>query len=396
MALDPVLLERIPAFLERSYLEPGRLPCAQLLVLHRGERVFESVQGHADIARGRRLEADHIFRIYSMTKPISAVALMMLVEEGRLALDDPVHRYIPAWRTLGVYRSGTLKTGFRTVPPQRPMTVLDLMRHTAGLTYGFQLSSNVDAAYRRLGIGEIEKGEISLGQMIERLAELPLEFSPGEAWNYSVATDVVGWLVQLVSGQPFEDYVATRILNPCGMADTGFHVPEARAHRLTSCYQPGEDGRLCLQDDAAISSFLKPPTFVSGGGGLVSTAADYARFAEALRTGRPRLIGRKTLELMTANHLPGGQDLPAVSRSAFSEAQYEGAGYGLGFGTTIDPVRSGLTGSRGDWYWGGVASTFFWVDPSEELTVVFLSQLIPSSTWPVRRQLRTMVYAAVI
>lgn len=395
MPLDRDLLARIPAFLEATYLKPGKLPCALVRVLHRGETMLESVQGHADIAAGRPCRADTIFRIYSMTKPIASVALMMLVEEGRIQLDDPVHRYIPAWRDLRVYRGGTLKTGWITAPPSRPMLIIDLMRHTAGLTYGFQLNTNVDAAYRRLGIGEIEKSEITLAQMIERLADLPLEFSPGDWWNYSVATDVVGWIVQTVSGRPFEEFVAERVLKPCGMVDTGFHVRDGEAHRLATCYQPARSGGIEVQDQADTSSFLRPPTFISGGGGLVSTADDYLRFAEALRTGRPRLVGPRTLALMTANHLPGGKDLPALSRSAFSEAAYEGVGFGLGFATTIAIHKTLIAGNNGDWFWGGAASTFFWVDPAEDLTVLFLTQLIPSSTWPIRRQLRTMVYAAI-
>ena len=396
MPLDRDRLQQIDGFLKSAYLDSGRLPCALVRVMHRGELVHESVQGFADVASGRPIDRDTIFRIYSMTKPIASVALMMLVEEGRLQIDDPVHRYIPSWKNLRVYEGGTLKTGWKTGAPRRPMQVIDLLRHTAGLTYGFQLNTNVDAAYRRLGIGEIEKGDMTLARMIELLAELPLEFSPGDWWNYSVATDVVGWLVQVISGMPLEDYLDRRIFRPLGMVDTGFHVRDGQAHRLATCYQPNPKGGLSVQDQAETSSFLKPPSFVSGGGGLVSTADDYMRFAEALRTGTPRLVGRKTLELMTANHLPGGKDLPQLSRSAFSEAAYEGVGFGLGFATTTAVHKTMIAGNNGDYFWGGAASTFFWVDPAEELSVLFLTQLIPSSTWPVRRQLRTMIYSAVV
>jgi CubicO group peptidase (beta-lactamase class C family) len=395
MALNRDRLEAIGDFLQQSYLDTGRLPGTLLKVVHRGETVFTSVRGHADVAAARPLAEDSIFRIYSMTKPIASIALMMLVEEGRLQLDDPVHRYIPAWKDLRVYMSGTLKTGWMTTAPKRPMLVIDLLRHTAGLTYGFQLNGNVDAAYRRLGIGEIEKGDITLERMIELLGTLPLEFSPGDWWNYSVATDVVGWLVQVISGRPFQDFLAERIFRPLGMVDTGFNVRAGEGHRLATCYQPDLKGGIKVQDQAETSSFLTPPNFISGGGGLVSTAADYLRFAEALRTGTPRLVGRKTLALMTANHLPGGKDLPQLSKSAFSEAAYEGVGFGLGFATTTAIHKTMVAGNNGDYFWGGAASTFFWVDPAEELTVLFLTQLIPSSTWPVRRQLRTLVYAAI-
>lgn len=395
MAMDAGQLQRIPDFLEREYLAPGKLPGAIVKVLHRGRTMFSTVQGMADVAMARPYAEDTIFRIYSMTKPIASIALMMLVEEGRVALDDPVSRYIPAWKGLRVYQSGTLETGWLTTAPSRPMLVIDLLRHTAGLTYGFQLSSNVDAAYRRLGIGEIEKGDLTLQRMVEYLADLPLEFSPGDAWNYSVATDVVGWLVQVIAGRPLADFLEERIFRPCGMVDTGFHVRDGQAHRLATCYQPAQGGGISVQDQAETSSFLKPPAFVSGGGGLVSTAADYLRFAEALRTGRPRLVGPRTLALMTANHLPGGQSLAEVSRSAFSEAAYHGVGFGLGFAVTTAFDRTMVAGNNGDYFWGGAASTFFWVDPAAEMTVLFATQLIPSSTWPVRRQLRSMIYAAV-
>lgn len=387
-------LEAIDRFLEERYIAAHRLPCAQLLIARGGEVVHRSVQGHADIALGRRIDEDTIFRIYSMTKPITSVALMMLVEEGLIALDDPVHRYIPEWKGLGVFAGGTGKTGFLTRPAERAMTVLDLLRHTSGLTYGFQMQSNVDAAYRRAGIGEIEKAG-TLENMVAALAKIPLEFSPGSAWCYSVATDVLGYLVEKVSGKPFETFLDERIFGPLGMVDTGFHVKPGSESRLPTCYQPKQGGGLAVQDQAETSSFLKPPSFISGGGGLVGTAADYLRFIEALRTGSGDLLGRRTFALMTANHLPGGVDLPALSRALFSEAAYGGVGFGLGFATTIDWARTGVPGNNGDWFWGGAASTFFWCDPAEELSVVFMTQLLPSSTWPVRRELRQMIYASL-
>ncbi|MFN7176067.1 MAG: serine hydrolase domain-containing protein [Thermaurantiacus sp.] len=392
---DGAQLARADRFLKDSYLDTGRIPGALLLVARGGAVAHLSVQGHADLAKAQPLAEDTIFRIYSMTKPIASVALMMLVEQGRIQLDDPVAKFIPAWAGLRVYKAGTLKTGFVTEPPKRPMLVIDLMRHTAGLTYGFQLSSNIDAAYRRLGIGEVEKGDMTLERMIDALSGLPLEFSPGDAWLYSVATDVVGWLVQTVSGQPFEDFVAEHILRPCGMADTGFWVRDGEGHRLATCYEHDGKGGMRVQDQAETSSFLTRPAFISGGGGLVSTARDYLAFVEALRTGTPRLVGRKTLDLMTANHLPAGSWMSQMSRAMFSEAAYDGVGFGLGFATTVAIEKTMVAGSNGDWFWGGAASTAFWCDPSEELVVIFLTQLIPSSTWPLRRQLRTMIYAAL-
>jgi CubicO group peptidase (beta-lactamase class C family) len=322
----------------------------------------------------------------------------MLVEEGKIALEDPVHRYIPEWKNLAVFAAGTHRTGFQTTPVTRPMQVVDLLRHTSGLTYGFQLRTNVDAAYRAHKIGEIEKAG-TLADMIAALGKMPLEFSPGSAWNYSVATDVCGWLVQVVSGQTFEDFLQQRLFAPLGMIDTGFHVRDGQGHRLASCYQPTREGGIEVQDDAVTSGFLKPPSFISGGGGLVSTAHDYLRFCQMLANGGTldghRFISRKTLDLMTANHLPGNSSIAAMSKSLFSEAAYDGIGFGLGFATTMRASQTLMPGSDGDFFWGGAASTFFWIDPEEDLIGIFMTQLIPSSTYPVRRELRTMVYAAL-
>ncbi len=391
-------LAAVGRFLDDRYVGPGRLPGAVVAVSRFGRPAYTAVVGHADVERGTPLAADSIFRIYSMTKPLTSLAFMMLVEAGLVALDDPVDRYIPAWRDLGVFVSGTAATGFAARPAAAPMRIVDLLRHTSGLTYGFQARTEVDAAYRAARIGEFATAG-TLDTMIADLAALPLEFDPGTAWNYSVATDVIGYLIGVIAGEPFADFLQRRVLDPLGMADTGFSVPPAAAHRLAACYEPTANGGLALYDDPATSVFLHPPGFVSGGGGLVSTAGDYMKFAQALldggRVGGHRLIGRKTLALMTANHLPGGADLPAVSVSLFSEAANAGVGFGLGFATTIDPARTLLPGSAGDYFWGGAASTYFWVDPAEQLVVVFMTQLLPSSTYQVRRELRTLVYSAL-
>lgn len=392
-------LRRIDDFFDAKYVATGLLPGTLTLVHRRGELVHLGVRGFADRERGKPLAEDTIFRIYSMTKPITSVAFMMLVEEGKVALDDPVHKYIPEWKNLRVYKAGIEKMGYLTEPCKRPMLVVDLLRHTSGLTYGFQNRTNIDAAYRARGIGEIEKADITLDDMIAGLAEIPLEFSPGDKWNYSVATDVLGYLIGKFSGRKFEDFLDDRLLKPLGMVDTGFSVRKGEEHRFAACYAMTPKGRTILQDDPEKSPFIKPPVFVSGGGGLVGTAHDYLRFATMLLNGGEldghRYIGRKTLEFMTQNHLPGGVDLPALSISLFSEASYAGVGFGLGFATTMDPVPTMIPGSAGDYFWGGAASTAFWVDPEEELIGIFMTQLIPSSTYPVRREMRTMVYAAV-
>jgi CubicO group peptidase (beta-lactamase class C family) len=397
-------LERIERFVDDNYIATGKLSGALIQVWRRGGLALNSVLGLADRERQVPLAEDSIFRIYSMTKPITSVAVMMLVEECKIALDDPVSKYIPAWDKLGVHAGGFMES-FQTRPAARPMLVVDLLRHTSGLTYGFQQNTNVDAAYRKLKIGDLAT-EGTLEEMIEKLATLPLEFSPGEAWNYSVSTDVLGYIVGKVSGMSFEGFLKERIFDPLGMVDTAFYVPEEKVSRFCACYAIGALGSKTtstqgptLQDDSRTSAYLKPPTFVSGGGGLVSTATDYMRFARMLLQGGEldgvRLLGPKTLALMTANHLPGGLDLPRLSRSMFSEATYEGVGFGLGFATTITPASTLIPGSAGDFFWGGAASTFFWVDPAEDLIVLFLTQLLPSSAHPVRRQLRTLVYSAI-
>ena len=394
--MSKAAFDRLEDHLKRRYLDAGRFPGTQLVVYRRGKVVHSMVQGLADLERKVPVKDDTIFRIYSMTKPITSVAFMMLFEEGRVALDEPVHKYIPEWKDLGVFQAG-LAGAFLTRPPSRPMLIVDLLRHTSGLTYGFQQRSNVDAAYREMKIGEVEKAG-TLDSMIESLAKIPLEFSPGEAWNYSVSTDVIGYLIGKISGKPFEQFLKERIFDPLGMNDTDFFVPADKAHRLAACYS-AEKGKMKLQDDPTTSSFLAPPSFISGGGGLCSTAADYLTFCRALlgggELGGVRLIGPKTLALMTSNHLPDGRDLPEMSRSLFSEATYNGIGFGLGFSVTMKPAQTLIPGSAGEYSWGGAATTSFWIDPAEELAAVFMTQVLPSSAYPVRRELRTMVYAAI-
>jgi CubicO group peptidase (beta-lactamase class C family) len=389
-------LRRIDAFLKTRYIDTGRLPCALTLVQRRGELVQSSVLGHMDVERGRPLREDAIFRIYSMTKPLTSVALMMLVEEGAIALDERVDRYIPQWRDLGVYRGGSLDA-FQAQPPAAAMRVIDLLRHTSGLTYGFQQRTPVDAVYRKHGFGDVH-GATTLDGMVEGLAAVPLEFAPGEHWNYSVATDVVGYLVGKIAQQPFEQFLRERLLDPLDMHDTDFSVPASKADRLAACYVATPDKKLRLQDDPGRSRYLSAPRFISGGGGLVSTAADYLRFATKLLNGGVldgvRILSPKTVQLMTVNHLPGGKDLHQLSVSMFSEAAYSGVGFGLGFAVTVDSARTLMPGSTGDFAWGGMASTYFWIDPREELIVIFLTQLMPSSTYPLRRELRTLVYSA--
>ncbi|WP_322002582.1 serine hydrolase domain-containing protein [Marinobacter alexandrii] len=390
-------LERIASHLDDNYIKTGKLPGAVTLVARHGQVVWTHAQGLMDVERNKPARNDTIFRIYSMTKPVTSIAMMQLYEQGRFLLDDPVHKYIPAWRNLSVYKAGSWPD-FETQPATRAMTVRDLLTHMSGLTYGFLERTEVDAAYRQLKLDG--SGTLTLDKLVDRLADLPLEYSPGTAWNYSVSTDVLGYLVQKLSDKPLDNYFQEHIFGPLGMTDTGFQVPKAQLDRFAACYlhQPGDTMK--LQDDPQRSRYLKTPGFLSGGGGLVSTITDYHRFAQALCQGGEyqgeRIIGRKTLEFMRSNHLPGNQDLPALSIGAFSETPYEGNGFGLGFSVKTDVAKSHTIGSVGEYGWGGLASTNFFVDPVEDLVVVFMTQLMPSSTYPIRQELRAMVHGALV
>jgi len=390
-------LARIDRFLAEKYIATGKLPCAQVQVMRKGEVVHEAVMGQADCERKRELTRDAVYRIYSMTKPITSLAFMMLVEEGKVALDDPVTRFIPEWKNLGVYSAGT--GPWVTTPTSRPMQMVDLLRHTSGLTYGFQMRTNVDAAYRTLKVADRDRS-LDVTRFVDELSRLPLEFSPGDAWNYSISTDVLGVLIERITGRPFQDELKARIFDPLQMHETSFVVREDQAARFAACYLPTPQGGMNLLDDPQKSAFLKSPTFYSGGGGLVSTADDYMKFCRMLLAGGQanghRLISPSTLRLMTANHLPGGKDLTALSRSLFSESTNAGVGFGLGFAVVFDPVSAMVPSSPGEYYWGGAASTAFWIDPVEDIAVVFMTQLLGSSTYPVRRELRTLVYSALV
>ncbi|HAN26873.1 MAG TPA: serine hydrolase [Haliea salexigens] len=396
LGLNAAQLARIGEHLRGRYLEPGKLPGSVTLVARYGRVGLLDVAGLSDIERDTPMSVDTIFRIYSMSKPITSVALMMLYERGLFSLDDPVHRFIPEWRELAVRTAGAFPL-FATQPCARPMTIRDLLRHTSGLTYDFLRESNLDYAYRKLQIGNPAPG-YTLRHMIEQLAQLPLEFSPGTRWNYSLATDVLGYLIEVISGQSLPDYLQEHLFGPLGMVDTAFNIAPDKVHRLASCYERDAAKKLVCNDDGQDSRF-RDRVFYSGGGGLLSTVGDYFRFCQMLLQGGTldgvRILGSRTLEYMTANHLPGDVDLEQFAMGSFSETEYEGVGFGLGFANKIDPVKNGNLASLGSFFWGGLASTLFWVDPEEELVVIFMTQLMPSSTFNLRGQLESMVYAAL-
>lgn len=376
--------------LTQRYIDEGKLPGTISLVARRGEIVHLESQGMMDIEAEKKMQDDTIVRIYSMSKPITSVALMMLYEDGCFQLDDPVSRFIPGFANLEVYG----KTGNQKA--ERQMTIRDLLTHTSGLTYGFLKTHPVDDMYRDAAVEESD----SLDEMIEKLCELPLVFTPGSRWRYSVATDVCGYLVQKISDIPFDDFLKEQIFEPLEMKDTGFYVPEDETHRFAANYQKTDDDGMQLIDSPEQSPYLKPRTMHSGGGGLVSTVHDYYRFAQLLLNGGEfdgvRLLGTKTMELMTSNHLPNNGDLTSMGQATFSETPFDGIGFGLGFSVMIDPTDAQVLGSPGEFAWGGAASTYFWVDPEEDMLVIFLTQLMPSGSYPIRRELRVAAYQSII
>ncbi len=386
-------LPRIAKHIDR-YVDEGKYPGALCLVSRGGEEAFFHASGLRDVERNVLMQRDSVLRLYSMTKPIASVALMALYEEGHFQLDDPVGKHIESWRDLEVFDRGDDKR-YATAQPDAPMTIKHLLTHTSGLTYGFMNEHPVDAMYRR----EQVTGTGTLSDMVAKLARLPLKFSPGTQWNYGVSTDVCGYLVEHFSGQALDEFVAERITGPLGMADSGFQVQPESADRFAACYQHVSPATYRLQDDPENSRYHQRPAFLSGGGGMVGTIDDYHRFAlMLLRKGEldgVRVLGRKTVEYMSSNHLPGNCDLAAMGQPVFSETSYEGIGFGLGFSVVVDPAAASVLDSPGEYAWGGAASTYFWVDPLEEVVVVFMTQLLPSSTYPIRRELKTLVYQAL-
>jgi CubicO group peptidase (beta-lactamase class C family) len=398
VGLSSSRLARIGEHFQR-YIDAGKLAGALTLVARRGQIAYLEPRGHLEIERRRPVTRDSVFRIYSMTKPIASVGLMMLYEQGRLQLDDPVQRFIPSWKDLRVFVSGNHPV-WKTAPAERAMTVRDLLSHTSGLTYGFMERTNVDAAYRKLGVADRTRAGYTLSDMVETLAELPLEFSPGTRWNYSVSTDVVGHLVEVISGQRLDAYLREHVLEPLDMRDTSFVVADRQVPRFAANYERQADGTLKLIDDPE-RSLYRECSFFSGGGGLVSTAPDYFRFTAMLRNRGEldgvRVLGRKTVELMTMNHLPASQDLTELAQAGmFTETAYGGVGFGLGFSVMQSAARAQIPGTPGEYAWGGAASTAFWIDPVEDLIVIFMTQLMPSSSYPLRRELRVMTYASLI
>ncbi len=383
-------LARINAVMD-AYVAAEKLAGVVTLVARRGQVVHFHQCGMAVRETGVPMREDTIFRIFSMTKPITSVAVLMLLEEGRLRLADPIAAYLPAFKDVKVLDT-SIDSGVRYVAPVRPPTIRDLLTHTAGLSYGFDEGVYVDQLYQQhlWATMEREPTTVSLEWFVATTAKLPLASHPGAKFRYSVATDVLGGIVQVVSGQPFDQFLRERIFFPLGMGDTAFHVPADKLSRFAATYGPGEQGELKLVDGVETSRFAHPALYPSGGGGLVATTGDYLRFAQMLlnkgELDGVRLLGRKTVELMTANHLP-----PGVHR--FDDPA---AGFGLGVSVLTDLGQSATLGSVGNYGWGGAANTNFWVDPQEELIGLLMLQYMPSDTYPVAVDFRNQVYQALV
>ena len=389
-------LARIRPWMD-GYVNAGKLPGAMTVIARHGQIAYADWTGKRDVEADRPWEADTLLRIYSMSKPICSVALMMLFEEGRFHLDDPVATFLPEFADVKVLVKGA--TALDQVEDCRePLTVHHLLTHTSGFTYGFNGGVLGDAyTAGKIDFGPKRGG--GLAPMVKELAKYPLAFQPGSRWNYGVSTDVVGRLVEVISGQSLDAFLTSRIFEPLGMSETGFGVPEDKVDRFAALYTPNEDNSMKRLEKPDQSAFLRRDgmTF-SGGGGLISTAVDYLKFVEMLRCkgrfGEERLLGPRTVGFMASNHLPG--DLASMGQPVFSEVSFAGVGFGLGFSVTLNPAISQNMGSVGDHGWGGMASTAFWVDPVEDMVVMYMTQLVPSSHYPIRKELRALVHQALI
>ncbi|NJC72970.1 beta-lactamase family protein [Planosporangium thailandense] len=398
LGFDSNRLERIDRHFAR-YVDSGKLAGWQIVVTRRGAVVHASTCGYRKREEQIPVEPDTLWRIYSMTKPITSVAAMMLWETGLFELTDEISRWLPEFADVRVYDKGSALRPY-TVPATEPIRVWHLLTHTSGLTYGFMNNSVVDRLYRDEGYDLYPPENVNLPDACEVWARLPLLFDPGTAWGYSVATDVLGRLIEVVSGFSLDTFFDERILEPLGMTDTRWWVAGDDVERLAGLYSPHPiDGHATHADDLGRLA-LRKPALLSGGSGLISTAADYHRFSQMLLRGGElagvRLLSPRTVRFMTRNHLPHGHDLGELSTGGFAETTLDGMGFGLGFAVVEDPIPSRVPSSVGEYYWGGMASTAFWVDPVEELTALLFTQLIPSSTYPLRSQLRQLVYSALI
>lgn len=378
----------------QSYVDNKNAPGFSTLVARKGKVIHFETCGYRDAEKQLPVEKDTIFRIYSMTKPITSIALMMLYEQGKFQLFEPVGKYIPEFKKTKVFNHMGY-AGEELVEQTPPMNIRHLLTHTSGLCYGWFKDSPVEEFYRSSNFNSPDN---NLEEMVRGLAELPLRFQPGSAWHYSLATDVLGYLVQVIAGMPFEDFLEEKILAPLGMEDTSFCVPASKMNRFAQLYYHNpDDGSFRTYQE---NDLLKPrdysvrPKAPSGGGGLVSTTADYYRFAQMLcnrgALGETRIVGRKTLEYMTINHLR-----PKLLPLSIGPIRLGGLGFGLGFSVVVDPAEAAVTCSLGNYGWRGVAATNFWVDPGEEIVGIIMTQLM-ANTHPFSADFRALTYQALV
>lgn len=397
MGFDPKRLDRIGEHFQ-SYVEQKKLAGWLVSITRHSEPIYLAKSGLRDIEGGLPIEEDTLFRIYSMTKPITTVAAMILYERGLLDITDPVSKYIPSFANLRVFKQGSTQAPL-TVPATEPMRIWHLMTHTSGLTYGFHHAHTTDAIYRANGYEWGWPPDVDLAGACDTWASMPLVANPGTEWNYSVSTDVLGRVVEVASGMRLDEFMKKEIFDPLSMVDTSFYIEPERASRLAALYMPGANGEI-TRLDAFGNACLSPQRVLSGGGGLVSTASDYAAFmAMMLNRGeldRVRILAPKTVDYMVTNHLPGNQDMDQIGRPIFSESNSAGVGFGLGFSVVINPADTKSLISKGTYAWGGAASTAFFIDPKEGLAISFMTQLLPSSTYPIRPELVQLVYSAMV
>ncbi|WP_193555867.1 serine hydrolase domain-containing protein [Marimonas lutisalis] len=391
--LDPARVARIDDWMVRNR-EGGRYSGSSLLIWRDGREAYFGCDGLRSVERALPYERDTIARIYSMTKPVTSAVLAMLMERGLVRLEDPVSAYIPEFAECRALIAGAERDD-QTERAPAP-TLAQCLTHSSGLTYSF----NPGLAAR---IYEREKVDFGprmgvLADMSARAAAQPLAFQPGSKWEYSIGIDIIGRVIEVVTGKPLDEVFREEVFAPLGMVDTAFSVPAGKLDRFADCYNKTEDNPLALLDPATDSSFAEAKvTMFSGGGGLVSTLDDYMRFGEMIRRGGEldgvRLLGRKTVEFMRRNFLPG--DIASMGAESFMEMPMAGMGFGIGGGVLLDPAKARMPGSEGDFGWGGMASTYFWTDPVERLTVVYFTQLVPSSSYPSRVELKALVQGAL-
>lgn len=394
LGFDAARLARLDKHLA-AYVDDGRLAGWHVQVERKGQTVHDSTYGWRDREAGLPVESDTVWRIASMTKPITSITVMTLWEEGLFELTDPISKWIPSFENVRVFVKGTATAPY-TVPATEPIRVWHLLSHTSGLTAGFMRTTVVDELYRNAGYEFAAPLGHTIADCVEDWAKLPLLFEPGSAWGYGVSTDVLGRLIEIWTGQTLDVAFANRVTGPLGMTDTVFYCDDERFSRLTALYLPDENG---LAQRFELGELPKhKPTVLSGGGGLYSTMADYQRLCRMLlnkgELDGVRILAPRTIELMTRNHLDG--DLAQNSVGGFAETTFDGIGFGLGFAMLDDPAKSHSNASKGEYYWGGIYSTSFWIDPVEEITCIFMAQLMPSSYHPIRSQLRQLVYSSYL